>query len=366
MNENLHGNTSTEDWGDICSHIVAAVSDEVHVWRLRRDELGKIKTWELVYANPVALKSWGKEFAEVKGKITEEIFVGGDPVQQFMPIIEKIFKEQKSYSWEEYFTGTNQTLKMTSTPVGEYFISTGSDITATKETNRFISQAHKLNSLGAIAGGVVHDVNNIISIIQLNAESLHGIELDAEAKKRIQSILNSCDKASDLLGLILNFGANDEEITEINLNTKVKSVINIFRPSLKKNVEIVFEEYPGQPVILGNRIQICQILFNLASNAVRAMGEKGGVLSFSLTPVALSPTENFIKITIADSGCGMELQMLPHIFKPFYTRGSGGKGSGLGLSIVKTIVDRHHGFVTVDSKVGEGSSFHIHLPVLRA
>ncbi len=349
---------SQDDWNKISDEIIKNLSNEVHVWKLRRDQKGKIKTWELVYANPVALGSWGHTLEEIQGKVTEEIFVNSDPVNLFMPIVEKIFQDNAPFCWEEYFGATNQTLKMTSIPVGEFFISTGSDITPEKEADRFISQAHKLDSLGAIAGGVVHDVRNILTIIQSNAELLRDFDLGAPAEKRVSSILKSCDNASELLGQILNFGKSSEEITEINLNSKINNVINILRPSLKKNVEIRFEENPIVPLIKGNRIQLSQILFNIANNALRSMDEKGGTLTFSLSEV-----DKFARITLSDTGCGMDPQMLPHIFKPFYSRSKDGKGNGLGLSIVKSIVEKHNGYVTVESELGLGTVFHIHLPL---
>jgi len=109
---------------------------EVHVWEIVHDESGKIKTWRLINANPAALKSWGMLLDEVVGKTTEEIFLDSDPVELFMPIIQKIFSEGKPQKWEHFFPSTNQYLQMVTIPFGEYFISTGVDISDEKKRNK--------------------------------------------------------------------------------------------------------------------------------------------------------------------------------------------------------------------------------------
>lgn len=112
---------------------------EVHLWKLVRDEQGAIKTWQLIEANPAALKAWGKNHAEIIGKTTNEIFAY-DATEQFMPIVKKIFSEGKPYTWEAYFPPTAQFFHMTSIPFGEYFMSTGLDITERKQVQFALEQ----------------------------------------------------------------------------------------------------------------------------------------------------------------------------------------------------------------------------------
>lgn len=106
--------------------------DEVHLWKIVKDKTGKITGWQLVDANPAALKAWGKSINEISGKTANEIF-GADAHEQFMPIVEEIFKTNKPYHWENYFAPTDQYLYMESIPFGDYFISTGKDITEQKK-----------------------------------------------------------------------------------------------------------------------------------------------------------------------------------------------------------------------------------------
>jgi diguanylate cyclase (GGDEF)-like protein/PAS domain S-box-containing protein len=112
---------------------------EVHLWKLVRDEQGAIKTWRLLEANPAALKAWGKNRSEIVGKTTNEIFAY-DATAQFMPIVQKIFAEGKPYTWEAYFPPTAQFFHMTSIPFGEYFMSTGMDITERKQVQLALEQ----------------------------------------------------------------------------------------------------------------------------------------------------------------------------------------------------------------------------------
>jgi CheY-like chemotaxis protein len=101
------------------------MEQEVHIRKVIKDSKGRIKTWALVDANKTALGVWGRKIEDVVGKTTEEIFPDTNAVEKFMPVVEKIFKDGKPFTWREYFKGTNQLLEMTSIPCGEYFISTG-------------------------------------------------------------------------------------------------------------------------------------------------------------------------------------------------------------------------------------------------
>ncbi|MFC3852251.1 putative bifunctional diguanylate cyclase/phosphodiesterase [Salinispirillum marinum] len=119
------------------------ILEEVHIWQLERDESGAIKTWRLLNANPVALKNWGKRLSDIKGKTTNEIFNGVDAVNTFLPIVEKIFREKKPYTWEVYFEGTDQTLQMTSIPIDDAFISTGFDVSHIRRSERDLRVAQE-------------------------------------------------------------------------------------------------------------------------------------------------------------------------------------------------------------------------------
>ncbi len=118
---------------DLYRNLFRHMLHEVHVWKLVHDDEGNIKTWRLVDANPAALRTWNKELPEVVGKTTDEIFPGSGATEQFMPIVKRIFAEGKPHIWEAKFANTNQLLHMVSIPLGEYFISTGWDISEARQ-----------------------------------------------------------------------------------------------------------------------------------------------------------------------------------------------------------------------------------------
>ncbi|MDJ1174003.1 sensor domain-containing diguanylate cyclase [Roseofilum capinflatum] len=137
---------------------------EVHLWKLVRDEQGAIKTWRLVEVNPAALKAWGKTRPEIIGKTTNEIF-SYDATEQFMPIVKKIFSEGTPYTWEAYFPPTGQFYHMTSVSFGEYFISTGTDITDRKQIEdalRESEERHRLFYNPSFGGSIIHDRGRIL------------------------------------------------------------------------------------------------------------------------------------------------------------------------------------------------------------
>ncbi len=130
------------------------VLQEVHVWKLVRDDAGEIRTWSLVDANPTALDAWGRDLPEVVGRTAAEIFVGGDPVETFLPIVSEIFASGEPHEWEEFFPGTGQILHMVSVPVGEYFVSTGFDVTGLRQQEQALQDALQNLEEAIEAGGV--------------------------------------------------------------------------------------------------------------------------------------------------------------------------------------------------------------------
>ena len=348
---------------------------EVHIWKIVRDQSDQIKTWVLVEANPKALKKWGKELSQVQGKATEEIFFNADPLTTFMPIVEKIFSTKQPHKWQSYFSGTGQILEMLSIPVGEYFISVGSDATAEIKAREFINQAHRLDSLGAVAGGIIHDLNNIFGIIMNCAPALNEAPLSKQQQSYVDAINAAADTGADLTGLILSSFAKNDHIPkeEIDLNIMLKNIFKLIKSAAADKVTIDLHENLRLPKVYGNRIHIRQILFNIANNAIQAMRDRGGKLSLKAEHTDVKPEQipdyveyaspgSYVRVTISDTGHGIDPNHLPHIFEPFLSFDPEKGGSGLGLSIVKSLLKSHQGFITVTSQVDVGTTFYIYFP----
>ncbi len=133
---------------------------EVHIWELVRNPDGEIVTWLLIDANPAALKSWGKNIEEIEGKVTDEIFTDTFPTRHFMPIVQKIFEENRPHVWEQHFPYTDQNLHMVSIPVGERFISCGVDVTDVKNIQRELET--KSSQVTAALMGVISGVSKTL------------------------------------------------------------------------------------------------------------------------------------------------------------------------------------------------------------
>lgn len=365
----------SEDWINIYSSIVEFLNHEVHIWKVVRGEDDQIKTWTLIDANPEALKSWGRNLSEIVGKTTDEIFPEAEASKTFMPIVKKIISEQKPHEWQTFFSGTNQVLGMISIPAGDYFISVGTDMSSEIKSKEFITHAHRLESLGALAGGVAHDINNILGIVLVSADRLAELTSDAQQLKIIETIVEACSAGSDLTKLVLSFTKGDEIAQEeIDINDKLLSITNLIKSTIGDHIEIEFKENRSLPKIMGNRIHVKQILFNVINNAIQSMRQEGGTLSLSLERVNVSQEEipvqmekaspgAFLKIAICDTGCGIEECNWSKIFDPFSSFDQRKGGSGLGLAIVRTLIQAHLGFITFDSELGKGSNFYIYFPV---
>lgn len=155
---------------------------EVHIWRLVRDEAGRITTWRLLDANPAALRSWGRSLADIKGLTTDEIFPGADATATFMPIVEKIFRERQPHAWEVHFEGTDQTLQMTSIPLDEVFISTGVDVSPIRRSERALFEAQKRLEMATEAARLglwTLQLETGQSYWNPRAFELHGLSADA-------------------------------------------------------------------------------------------------------------------------------------------------------------------------------------------
>lgn len=254
------------------------------------------------------------------------------------------------------------------------------DITAAKRAEEerrkleeYLAQSNKLESIGNLAGGIAHDINNILGIILLNTAYL---ELEgASAKERLKNLQNikeSLQRGTDLVRRILTFARKVETVfTSIDLNNLVEEIHRIMTVTFSKTIVYCLRTASDLPRILGDSTQLHQVLLNLCLNARDAMAE-GGTLEIRTEAVPgtevrkifpAAPAEKYVALNVSDTGCGMDEATQKKLFDPFFTTKGEGKGTGMGLAVVYGIVNTHGGFIAVESRPGKGTTFRVFLPV---
>jgi two-component system cell cycle sensor histidine kinase/response regulator CckA len=238
-------------------------------------------------------------------------------------------------------------------------------------------QAQKMESIGRLAGGVAHDFNNILTVINgYSAAILDRMSPSDPLRGRIMEIYKAGDRAASLVRQLLAFSRKQILKQElIDLNEMVADMETMLRPLVREDVEIVTRLEPALAPVLADRHQMEQVVMNLAVNARDAM-PKGGTLTIETGQVvwegscphftADARPGPYIRISVRDTGTGMDDEVRQHLFEPFFTTKGVGKGTGLGLSTVHGIVLQSGGHIDVETKPGEGTCFHIYLPAVEA
>jgi len=227
--------------------------------------------------------------------------------------------------------------------------------------------SQKLEAIGTLAGGISHDINNILSSIWGHAQILEmrgGVpQRDAES---LQGILAACRRARDLVKQILSFARKSTpETSVIQLGDIAQETISLLRATIPPNIGISCVVSPDTPCIKAEPNQIHQVLMNLCTNASHAMESKGGRMELHVFPVA-DASGGKVRCTVSDTGTGIPEAVVQRIFEPFFTTKVPGKGTGLGLSVVHGIVRNHGGTIDVQSKEGQGTTFVIDFPAVRS
>jgi PAS domain S-box-containing protein len=242
----------------------------------------------------------------------------------------------------------------------------------TKKLESQLAQVQKMEALGTLAGGIAHDFNNILAAIIGYAElAMYQAKSPEKVQKHLAEVLKSSKRARDLVSQILSFSRQGEKkYTPVMLSFAIKETIKMLRSIIPTNIEIR-QNLMAAGLAMADPIQIHQMMMNLGSNAVQAMGERGGVLEVDLHQVIIDePTAHtldltpgsYLRLTVSDTGHGMTPELMSHIFEPYFTTRDVGRGTGLGLSIVHGIVIRHRGAITCRSEPGKGTTFEIYLP----
>jgi two-component system, NtrC family, sensor kinase len=225
-------------------------------------------------------------------------------------------------------------------------------------------QSRKIAAVGTLTSGIAHELNNPINNIVLTAESLKEDFRDLsqeEAMGLIQDILIQSDRASEIVKGLLDFSrAEHPEFGALSIGVVIQDTLKLVRNQLALSGINVEQDIPADlPPIRGEKKSLQQVFLNLFINAIQAMLD-GGTLQVSAHP---SPDGQWMVIDVTDTGVGIDPEHLPQIFDPFYTTKQVGRGTGLGLSVTYGIVEKHGGHIEVKSRLGEGATFTVTLPL---
>lgn len=341
---------------------------------------------EVIWANRLAAESVGKTAEELVGKKCYRIWAGREDPCPGCPV-EKSWNTGRSTTGE-IETPDGRTWLVSGSPIMDDGRITGAVETTINITDRVqaeharslleseLRQAQKLESIGRLAGGIAHDLNNLLSpIIGYSEMLLEGQETGYSSNKPIREIHEAGIRARSLVRQLLAFSRKQKlELDTVDLNGLVADFEKLLRRTIRENIEIDMNLSPLVRPVRADASQIEQVIMNLVVNAQDAMPQ-GGKLLIETDVVALdedytrshqgvSPGE-YVMLAISDTGMGMDVETRDRAFEPFYTTKTKDQGTGLGLSTAYGIVKQHGGSIWIYSEPGRGTTCKVYLPVTR-
>ena len=250
------------------------------------------------------------------------------------------------------------------------------EINGRKEAEALFHQAQKMEAIGVLVGGIAHDFNNMLAGIMGNIylakkESTNNSHLQV----RLESIDTLCSRAAEMVRQLLTFARKDRvEMKTFPLNSYINDVFELVRSGIPENIDLSYKQRTKDIMIHGNATQLQQVLINLINNARDALANTiNPIISCTLEPYNISDKfrklhpeligEECARLTISDNGSGIPEEQVDKIFEPFFTTKEVGEGTGLGLAMVYGAIQTHGGVIEVESALGEGTAFHIYLPM---
>lgn len=339
-------------------------------------------TFSIRYVNQAFEEMTGYSQSEVRGQSGETLYQGIHQ-QKSLKLIRAAMDEGDAWTGRTFNTrkdGRVIQVEKTVSPIRGRFgvplgwVSVWRDVTHVAVLEKQLRQAQKMEAIGTLAGGIVHDFNNILGPIILHAElGQTMLPEGSSARLSFSEILEAANRARELVDQILSLSRKHEADDPVlfRLSSICKECIKFLRPSLPATIAIVDDVKTEDDVILADPTQIHQVIMNLATNAGHAMRESGGTLTLAVQAVEMKQSMrtlfpdaevgSYVMLTVKDTGQGMPEEHLERAFDPFFTTKKS-IGTGLGLTVVHNIVARHGGAVRLESKAGVGTAFHVLLP----
>ena len=255
-----------------------------------------------------------------------------------------------------------------------HYVFIGRDISHEAQLNRQLRQAQKMEAIGRMAGGIAHDFNNILTAILGFADlAQQDLTPDNAVHKDLDEILRASRRAKDIVKRILTFSRQSQHQPSLTDGAKIiEEVMVLLQSAIPPNVKIHTDIDPACPTIMIDATEFHQVVMNLSTNAHQAMQKNGGDLYIGLHPYhgldaipanPRAPLTECVRLSVRDTGEGIDADTLQKIFDPYFTTKSIGEGTGLGLATVHAIIENCGGVVLVDSTVGHGTEFQIYIPI---
>lgn len=352
------------------SQMLDQVSDAVSVVDIE----GRITYWNLA-----ATRLFGWTSDEVIGRKSPETLYRGDP-----NVFQEMLRETNARrSWageltkvtrsgEPIIVEHRRTVLQNDSGEVKGYLCIDIDITARKKRERAEHRSQRLESIGTLAGGIAHDLNNVLTPILMGTKLLSSGRRVGDHQGLLDAMAASAQRGADLVKQVLAFaGGIRGERSRVDMAVLVAETRKMIDHTLPKSIRIETEIDHASLSVLGDATELSQILMNLCINARDAMPE-GGTLTLKLTSTILNGNAShmnpeaqpgpYVLLKVSDTGVGISPEILDRIFDPFFTTKEIGKGTGLGLATVQGIVKSHGGFINVYSEVGHGTKFSIYLP----
>ena len=340
--------------------------------------------WIIQYANPAFERMTGYGRSEIVGRHSR-VLKSDKHDKAFYTNVRQTLTAGTVWSGRhtsQRKDGTYYQVEVTGSPVrdssGEIinYVGIHRDITHEVRLEGELRQAQKMEAIGTLSGGIAHDFNNILAAIVGYTEMAHSkVPPGSAVRRNLEQVLKASQRATDLVKQILAFSRQrEQERKPLQIGPILKEALKLLRSSLPVTIEIRhnFAVDPQAGVVMADPTQIHQVLMNLCTNSAHAMRARGGVLSVSLSEVEadedlvarhpdLKPGP-YVKLSVSDTGHGMEAAVMERVFEPYFTTKEVGEGTGLGLAVVQGIVRGYGGVITVHSVPDEGATFDVFLP----
>jgi hypothetical protein len=355
--------------------VARAVSDVVWDWDLKADTLwwsdGIVTTfgYDACDIEP-SVKSWTNRIhPDERSRVVDSIHHAIDSGMESWSGEYRFQRKDESYA----FVQDRGYILRDATGKGIRIVGGKRDLTEQKEMEAQYLRAQRMESIGRLAGGIAHDLNNVLAPIMLSIELLKGdSDDDPRRRKILDTVSISCQRGSDLVRQVLSFARGlDGEQAPVQLVQLIGDLREIISETFPRNIKIVTKVPKNLWPITGDPTQLHQVLLNLAVNARDSM-PSGGNLTITAENVAMGGQNGgacqkanevpHVLLRVTDTGIGIPPELRERIFEPFFTTKEVGKGTGLGLATVHSIVKNHGAIMFLESEVGKGTTFKIYLP----